>query len=281
MAVYAIGDIQGCYDELRRLLDRLNFDPGMDRLWLTGDLVNRGPDSLSTLRFVRSLGNRAVITLGNHDLHLLAAASNGGKLRRGDDSLRPVLDAADCPELLDWLCQQPLLHHDAALDVTLIHAGLAPEWDLATARSCAAEAETVLRGHDAADFFRHMYGDEPARWDKALKGWPRLRFIINCFTRLRYCTTEGELALDHKGKPGERTKGILPWFQVPQRKSRQQRILFGHWSTLGKVAWEKDQVWGLDSGCVWGGSLTALRVDVEPWEVTQLPCPAHRKPANK
>ncbi len=278
MAVYAIGDIQGCYDELRRLLAQLSFDSGTDRLWLTGDLVNRGPDSLSTLRFVRSLGDRAVTTLGNHDLHLLAAASNGGRLRRGDDSLRAVLDAPDCTELLDWLRQQPLLHHDAALGVTLIHAGLPPQWNLATAQRCAAEVETMLRGSACTDFFRHIYGDEPLRWDTALNGWPRLRFITNCFTRLRYCTTEGELALKHKGEPGERVKGILPWFHMPQRKSRHQRIIFGHWSTLGQIAWEDEQVWGLDSGCVWGGSLSALRIDVEPWQLTQLPCPAHRKP---
>jgi bis(5'-nucleosyl)-tetraphosphatase (symmetrical) len=267
---------------LRRLLDQLDFEPGRDRLWLTGDMVNRGPDSLATLRFVKSLGQRTAITvLGNHDLHLLAAAADGGRLRRGDDCLQQVLDAPDSAELLDWLRHLPLLHHDPQLEATLIHAGLPPEWNLDTAIACAAEAEAVLRGSDCAELFRHMYGDQPRLWDPALEGWPRLRFIINCFTRLRYCATDGRLALEHKGEPKEQADGILPWFQLPQRKSRGQRLIFGHWSTLGRVAWTADKVWGLDSGCVWGGSLTALRIDREPWELTQLPCPAHRRPGTE
>ena len=280
MAVYAIGDLQGCYDELRRLLDRLDFKPGRDRLWLTGDLVNRGPDSLATLRFVRALGANAVTVLGNHDLHLLAAAIDPDRLRRGDTSLQSVLDAPDCDELLDWLRRLPLLHHDRQHQVTLIHAGLPPDWDLATATACAAEAETALRGPHYRELLEHMYGDKPRRWDPALEGWPRLRFIINCFTRLRYCSTDGRLALEHKGEPGEQADDIVPWFQLPQRRSRGQRLIFGHWSTLGRVAWEDENVWGLDSGCVWGGSLTAMRIDREPWEITQLPCPAHRQPGS-
>ncbi|MGH8458643.1 MAG: symmetrical bis(5'-nucleosyl)-tetraphosphatase [Nevskiales bacterium] len=278
MATYAIGDLQGCYDQLRQLLDRLDFAPGRDRLWLTGDLVNRGPDSLSTLRFVRSLGANAVTVLGNHDLHLLAAAADPGRLRRSDSSLRPVLDAPDCGELLEWLRCLPLLHHDPQHQVTLIHAGLPPEWNLATAMACAAEAEVMLRSRDYAEFFQHMYGDQPQRWNPALEGWPRLRFIVNCFTRLRYCALDGRLALEHKGGPGEQADGVLPWFQLPQRKSRGQRLIFGHWSMLGRVACKAENVWGIDSGCVWGGSLSAIRIDHEPWEITQLPCPAHRKP---
>jgi bis(5'-nucleosyl)-tetraphosphatase (symmetrical) len=279
MAVYAIGDIQGCYDELRQLLDRLNFDPAVDRLWLTGDLVNRGPDSLGTLRFVRSLGAGAITVLGNHDLHLLAVATTAGRLRRGDDSLRPVLDAPDRDELLDWLRRQPLLHHDVTYRATLIHAGLPPEWDLNLARACAAEAETMLRGPQCREFFEHMYGDQPRRWDPTLDGWARLRFIINCLTRLRYCAPDGRLALEHKGAPQSQRDDVMPWFQSPGRKSRGQRIIFGHWSTLGRVTWEDESVWGLDTGCVWGGSLTALRIDREPWELTQLAClTQHQKP---
>lgn len=278
MATYVIGDIQGCYDELRRLLDSLDFDPGQDRLWFTGDLVNRGPDSLATLRFVKSLGASAITVLGNHDLHLLAAAVDPEQLRHGDASLRPVLGAPDCVDLLDWLRWQPLLHEDPQLGITLIHAGLPPEWDLATASACAREVEQMLRGSQHADFLRHMYGDQPRRWDATLTGWPRLRFTVNALTRLRYCTPDGRLALEHKGAPRQQTDGVLPWFQLPGRKTRGERILFGHWSTLGQITWAADGVWGLDSGCVWGGSLTALRIDVEPWQITQQPCPAHRRP---
>ena len=279
MAIYAIGDVQGCYDELRQLLDQLDFDPARDRLWLTGDLVNRGPDSLATLRFVRTLGGDAVTVLGNHDLHLLAAAADPTRLRRGDFGLQPVLEAPDRDELLDWLRGQPLLHHDTSRRITLIHAGLPPDWDLDIAMACAREAENVLRGPESGEFLRQMYGDQPRRWDPAHSGWKRLRFIVNCLTRLRYCTADGRLALEHKGAPEQQTDSVLPWFRLPQRRSRGLRILFGHWSTLGRVAWEDEGVWGLDSGCVWGGSLSALRIDREPWVLTQLPCPAYRSPS--
>lgn len=279
MSLYAIGDVQGCLDELRRLLDQLRFDPAADRLWLTGDLVNRGPDSLGTLRFVRHLGDRAVTVLGNHDLHLLAVAAGAAPLRPGDAGLQAVLDAPDREELLDWLRRRPLLHHDAGRKLTLIHAGLAPEWDLRLARKCAGELEQVLGGPNYAEFFRHMYGDQPRRWDADLAGWPRLRFIVNCFTRLRFCAPDGRLALEHKGAPTDQADKVLPWFALPQRRSRGQRILFGHWSTLGRVEWAPERVWGLDTGCVWGGSLSALRLDAEPWQLAQLPCPAHRTPA--
>lgn len=281
MALYAIGDIQGCYNELRQLLDQLQFDPARDQLWLTGDLVNRGPDSLACLRFVRDLGRGAITVLGNHDLHLLAVAANSAQLRPGDDSLKDVLAAPDRYELLDWLRHRPLLHHDRQRQLALVHAGLAPEWDLPLAMSCAAEAEALLRGPEYHDFFAHMYGDEPRRWTPELRGWARLRFILNCFTRLRYCHTEGALALAHKGGPGSQDQGLLPWFALPQRKSRGLRVLFGHWSTLGRVAWEDEQVWGLDSGCVWGGALSALRIDREPWQLTQQPCAAYRRPGAK
>lgn len=257
MAVFAVGDIQGCYDELQRLLERVDFDSD-DSLWLTGDLVNRGPKSLATLRFVKSLGERAFCVLGNHDLHLLAVAAGAAKPKRAD-TLDGVLNAPDRDELLHWLRHLPLMHHDELLGYTLIHAGLPPQWDLTVATSCAMELETVLRGDAHMDFFRHMYGNQPQRWSADLHGMERLRFIVNCFTRLRYCNAEGDLDLASKGAPGSQPAGYLPWFEVPGRKSASLHILFGHWSTVGDV--NTHNVHPLDTGCVWGGSLTAMRLD--------------------
>ena len=257
MATFAVGDIQGCHDELQRLLERIDFDAAEDRLWFTGDLVNRGPRSLATLRFVKSLGEHAVCVLGNHDLHLLAVAAGTAK-PRPNDTLDEVLAAPDRDELLDWLRRRPLFHHDATLGYTLVHAGLPPQWDLAQAEGCARELESVLRA-DPADFFRHMYGNEPRCWSPKLRGMERLRFIVNCFTRLRYCNAEGELDLKAKGAPGSQPEGYLPWYAVPGRRSAGLHILFGHWSTLGEV--DGFEVYNLDTGCVWGGRLTALRLD--------------------
>lgn len=256
MAVYAIGDIQGCYDQLQALLEQIAFDPARDRLWFAGDLVNRGPRSLETLRLARSLN--AICVLGNHDLHLLAAATVPRALKK-KDTLRQILDAPDAGPLLDWLRQRPLLHHDGELDYTLIHAGLPPQWDLASARARAAEVECVLRGDDRHEFFAHMYGNQPDRWSPSLSGMERLRFITNCFTRLRFCDSEGRLALEEKGAPGSQPAHLRPWFAWPQRRSRDARILFGHWSTLG--AYDGDGVHALDTGCLWGGKLTAARLD--------------------
>lgn len=258
MAVFAVGDVQGCYDELQRLLAQLRFDPQEDTLWFTGDLVNRGPKSLATLRFASSLGERAVCVLGNHDLHLLAVAQGAAPQRRSD-TLEAVLAAPDREELLTWLRHRPLLHHDASLGYTLIHAGLPPQWDLPTAQGCAREVEEVLRGENHAEFFRRMYGDQPLVWSPALKGIERLRFIVNCFTRLRYVNAAGELDLASKGPPGSQRPGFLPWFEAPGRKSADLHIIFGHWSTLGEV-WGHN-VYPLDTGCVWGGRLCALRLD--------------------
>jgi bis(5'-nucleosyl)-tetraphosphatase (symmetrical) len=277
MAIYAVGDVQGCLEDLLRLLDVVKFDPAQDQLWLTGDLVNRGPDSLGTLRFVQGLGRQATTVLGNHDLHLLAVAANPSLRKRKDSALDAVLKAKDRDELLDWLRGLPLLHHDPVLKVTLVHAGLAPTWDLPTAISCAKEVEGMLRGPDYQMLFDHMYGDQPRLWHPKLTGWDRLRFIVNCFTRLRFCSSDGGLVLSEKRSPAKAAQELLPWFQVPERQSRGQRILFGHWSTLGRVAWEEEAVWGLDAGCVWGGSLCALRIDPAPWAITRLPCPTHQK----
>ncbi len=281
MATYAIGDIQGCQDSLRQLLARIGYDPDMDQLWLTGDLVNRGPQSLETLRFIRSLDSRAITVLGNHDLHLLAVAAGKARLRQSDMGIQQVLEAPDSTELLDWLRHRPLLHHDPALGVTMVHAGLAPQWDLVMAMQCSKEAESVLQGDNHAELLTQMYGDEPRCWDSSLTGWPRLRFIVNCLTRLRYCTKGGGLALEHKGMPTGSDAALLPWFQHPQRRTRGHKVLFGHWSTLGQVEWPEDEAWGLDTGCVWGGGLTAARIDQEPWQITTLPCPTFRKPGKQ
>jgi bis(5'-nucleosyl)-tetraphosphatase (symmetrical) len=258
VAVFAIGDVQGCHDDLMRLLERIDFDPAEDRLWFVGDLVNRGPASLQVLHFVRGLGDRAVCVLGNHDLHLLAVAAGTARLRK-NDTLDKVLAAPDRDEHLDWLRRRPMLHHDAALGYTLVHAGLPPQWDLALAQACAHELETALRGPDHAAFFRQMYGDEPRLWDPRLTGMDRLRFIVNCFTRLRYCTAAGELDLKPKGAPGTQPQGFLPWYEVPGRLSAGLHVLFGHWSTVGEV--RGHNAYALDSGCVWGGRLTAFRLD--------------------
>jgi len=274
MAVYAIGDVQGCFDELQALLDLIDFEPGRDRLWFAGDLVNRGPRSLETLRFVRSLG--AVSVLGNHDLHLLAAASIPGRLKR-KDTLQQIIDAPDAHELLDWLRHRPLLHYDETLGYTLIHAGLPPQWDLEAARACAGEVEAVLRSDGYVDFLNAMYGNEPNLWNPALAGPERLRFITNCFTRLRYCDAEGRLALDEKGPPGRQPEYLKPWFEWKERKSRNINIVFGHWSTLG--AHDAPGIHALDTGCLWGGQLTALRLGTANTERIEYPCPGAATPA--
>ena len=274
MAVYAVGDVQGCYGALRALLDKLHFDPAQDRLWLTGDLVNRGPQSAEVLRLVMSLPG-VVSVLGNHDLHLLAIASGKARLKP-QDTLGDVLDAPDCDSMLAWLRQRPLLHHDAALGHTLIHAGLAPAWDRALARSLAREAEQVIRASDSNNLFDFMYGNEPDRWDDGLVGEERIRVIINTFTRLRYCSPNGHMVLNAKGAPGSQPEGFLPWFQIPGRKHLAERLVFGHWSTLG--LWQKDNVIGLDTGCLWGGQLTAVRLDTHDAQFTCLPCPRTQRP---
>jgi bis(5'-nucleosyl)-tetraphosphatase (symmetrical) len=261
MALYAIGDIQGCADELEELLARLDFDPARDRLWFVGDLVNRGPHSLETLRRVKSLGDVAIVVLGNHDLHLLAIARGGAAWKATDDGLRQVMDAPDRESLLDWLQSRPLMHHDAQLGASLLHAGLPPQWTIATALACAREVEARLRGHAVGQLFAHMYGNEPSVWRDELDGWDRLRFTINAFTRLRVCgEDDGRLLLKYKGAPQTAPRGTVPWFRVPWRRSSSERIVFGHWSALGYV--DTANVLGLDTGCVWGGMLTAQRIDV-------------------
>lgn len=276
MAIYALGDIQGCYDELCTALDAVAFDPGRDRLWFVGDLVNRGPKSLEVLRFVHGLGDAAISVLGNHDLHLLAIAS-GNESQAGKDNLTSILEAPDRDELLHWLRQRPLMHYDPKLDFALLHAGLPPQWTIAMAGMHAHEVEQVLRGDGYAEFFHHMYGNKPKRWSEALEGMDRLRFITNCFTRLRFCTPKGKLRLKEKGPPGtQKDPKAMPWFDVPGRASRGTRIVFGHWSTLGYVA--RNNVWAIDTGCLWGGSLTLLRIDTPEPTPAAIGCAGARDP---
>lgn len=275
MALYAIGDIQGCDTELGALLKSLKFSADRDRLWFVGDLVNRGPESLATLRRIRAMGDAAVVTLGNHDLHLLALSMGLARIRN-DDTLGDILTAPDRHALLDWLIQRPLLHDDPELNLCLIHAGLAPQWNMDTARSCAREFERALRENPRA-LFEHMYGDEPDLWDDSLTGIARLRFIVNCFTRLRYVDAGGRLVLKAKGAPKKvQTKSLIPWFEAPGARWQNRRVVFGHWSTLGYFS--NASVIALDTGCVWGGSLTALRLDVVDTKPIQVPCRASRTP---
>lgn len=276
MAVYAIGDLQGCYDEFCRLLDKIHFDPANDRLWLAGDLVNRGPSSLETLRKVKALGGSVVTVLGNHDLHLLACAEGIKQTR--DTSMQAILVSPDREELLYWLRQQPLLHHDATLGYTLVHAGLPPQWDLNLAQECATELQGVLRSDHYHEFLHHMYGDEPALWSENLSGWERLRFISNAFTRLRYCAANGHMNMQEKGVPGKQNDGMLPWFEVPNRKNHDLNIIFGHWSTLSLVQITTAGIYPLDTACVWGLRLTAMRLDSGEEEYQWIECPGAATP---
>jgi bis(5'-nucleosyl)-tetraphosphatase (symmetrical) len=259
MATYAIGDIQGCGDEFEILLERLRFDPSHDQLWLVGDLVNRGPRSLDVLRKVKSLGDAAIAVLGNHDLHLLAVAL-AGKRTKAQDTLQPILAAPDRDQLLAWLRHRPLLHHDSALNYTMLHAGLPPQWDLDQALACARELETALRDPDhGLALLGEMYGNQPSIWSDDLLGMDRLRFITNCLTRLRYCRADGHLELAFKGGIEDAPAHAIPWFRVPGRRSRDLRIVCGHWSTLGYH--QGDGVLSIDTGCVWGQKLCAVRLD--------------------
>ncbi len=275
MALYAIGDVQGCNAELGALLEAIRFSADRDQLWFVGDLVNRGPDSLGVLRRIRSLGDAATVTLGNHDLHLLAVAF-GSARARDDDTFDDIFAAAERHALLEWLACLPLFHEDPALNVCLLHAGLAPQWDLPQARQCAREFESALR-RDPTKLFERLYGDQPDLWDDRLEGEARLRFTVNCFTRLRYVDAHGRLMLRAKGAPGKpQTRSLIPWFDAAEARWRGPRLIFGHWSTLG--FFDQGNVTGLDTGCVWGGTLSALRLDVPRAKPVQVACAAP-KPA--
>ncbi len=269
MATWAIGDIQGCFDEFEALLRAIDFRADRDRLWLVGDLVNRGPQSLEVLRFVRALGDSAITVLGNHDLHLLAIAAGQGQIKRGD-TLQSVLDAPDRDALLDWLRERPLFHFDANLGVAMVHAALAPGWSIADAAARAGEVETALRD-DPAGYFRHMYGDTPHRWDDALPGAQRLRVITDYLTRVRFCRPDGTYDMRAKGPPGTQPDGFLPWYDLPARASAGTPIVFGHWSAVGVI--ERDDVYALDTGCVWGRQLSALNLG--EWRWVSVECSRH------
>jgi len=260
MTTYAVGDVQGCLEPLKCLLDQVHFDPATDRLWLVGDLVNRGPQSLETLRFLYAMRGSVISVLGNHDLHLLAVAHNAERLKKAD-TLREILEAPERDDLLDWLRRMPLVHHDAERDVTLVHAGIPPQWSIEKSLQRAAEVEEVLRDDDRLPLFLEgMYGNEPAKWDKKLHGIDRLRVITNYFTRMRFCTPDGRLDLKSKEGLGTAPEGYAPWFSYAGRKAAGRKIIFGHWAALEGQC-DVPGLYALDSGCVWGGSMTLLNVD--------------------
>ncbi|MEZ5500314.1 MAG: symmetrical bis(5'-nucleosyl)-tetraphosphatase [Steroidobacteraceae bacterium] len=273
MARYAIGDLQGCLGALRALLQKIRFKADRDQLLFVGDLVNRGRESLECLRFVHALGENAIVLLGNHDLHLLAVALAGERQRRRD-TLSPVLEAPDRDALLQWLLQQRLAWRDRNKDLLCVHAGVAPQWSAAETDRLARECMQALRASPAA-FLKSMYGDQPDLWRSELTGVRRRRFVINALTRIRYCTPDGRLRLREKMSPAAAPPGLVPWFRLPRRRTRNVTVVFGHWSTLG--LYRNDGVVGLDSGCVWGGALSAVDLDElgSSWRVrcsaSQLP----------
>ena len=268
MAVYAIGDLQGCYDPFRHLLDEIQFDPDKDVLWLAGDLVNRGPKSLKILRFVKRLGDSAITVLGNHDLHLLALQA--GMVRNGKrfNTLQKTLNASDSDELCHWLRHRPLAHYDKKLDTLLVHAGTYPSWTVKKTLARAAEVEAVLQGDGYATLLGKMYGNQPALWSGKLTGYKRLRFIINCLTRMRVLTPKGHLALNFSGAPWTARKNQTPWYLHPDAAWGDTRIVFGHWSALGLIV--LPNLVSLDTGCVWGRQLTAVRLDKKRPRVIQV-----------
>jgi bis(5'-nucleosyl)-tetraphosphatase (symmetrical) len=265
MSTYAIGDLQGCYSELQDLLDKINFDETNDQLWFVGDLINRGPDSLACLRFVKSLGSNAKTVLGNHDLHLLAVANKVRKPHR-KDTFDEILDAKDSKKIFDWIRQQPLLVNNPELNYTMVHAGLPPQWTLEQAKELAKETESLLQSKQFDDFIQNMYGDQPDTWSKKLKDDDRHRFIINAFTRTRYLDKDNKLDMKETCAPGKQNKSLIPWYSISDRKTKKDKIVFGHWSTVllgNEKNFKKYNVYPLDTGCLWGGELTAMRLEDE------------------
>lgn len=259
MATYAIGDIQGCYDEFRLLLGQIQFDPSKDRLWLAGDLVSRGPKSLEVLNYVYQHQEQFEIVLGNHDLHLLASYYTNSKLPKNDD-LNRILEADNVKALMKWLRKQPLAVYDKQLDFLMTHAGVAPGWDLDQTLACTFELEQTLQNKDSAiDFFQHMYGNKPNHWKKNLKGIERQRFITNAFTRMRFCHQDGSLDFKSKSTPGKQAKGLSPWYELSDI-GQETQVVFGHWAALEGQA-QANNIHAIDTGCVWGNTLTALRLE--------------------
>ena len=274
MATFAIGDLQGCFRELERLLAHVGFSRTRDRLWFVGDLVNRGPESLEVLRFVRDLGERATVVLGNHDLHLVMQSAGYGK-SSAEDTLDAVLQAPDCADLIAWLRQQPLFHREG--EYAMVHAGLLPQWDIAQAVSLSDEVQEALTASGYRTFLENMWGSEPNSWHDCLTGWDRLRVVVNAMTRMRFCSHDGIMefrASGAKGPPDRGPAGYMPWYRVPGRRSASHSLIFGHWSALGFM--QEKNLLALDSGCLWGGSLTAVRL--EDQRVFQLPCTRQVQP---
>lgn len=273
MATYAIGDLQGCFYSFSNLLAKFNFDPAQDKLWLVGDLINRGPHSLQVLRWLHEHADSVVTVLGNHDLHALAVYEGFVEQHR-NDTLAELFTAPDRDLLMDWLRLQPLAHAEGGY--LMVHAGLLPQWDVAQARMLASEVETVLRGPDYRHFLSQMYGNLPDIWDDALVGIGRLRLITNALTRMRVCTPEGRMEFKFKGETKDIPSGYLPWFEIKSRKSRKDSLIVGHWSALGLVV--RKRFIALDSGCLWGGTLSALRLDDRKlFQVPRAPEDAPRK----
>ena len=271
--IYLMGDLQGCCQALDRMLQTIDFSPSRDHLFVLGDLVNRGPDSLGVLRRLRGLDNAATCLLGNHDLHLLAVAHGVRKMHRSD-TLAPILDAPDREDWLLWLRQQRLAVH--AHGWLMVHAGVVPQWDAAQTVALAGEVETMLRSPEVGEFLTTMYGNEPARWDERLQGVDRWRCVVNSLTRLRFCATDGTMEFATKEGAGGAPEGYMPWFEVPGRRTQGTPVAFGHWSTLGLI--NRDDLLALDTGCLWGGHLTAARVDGATRELIQIACPQAQKP---
>lgn len=263
MSTYAIGDVQGCFKELILLLDKINFDETNDRLWFVGDLVNRGPDSLKVVNFIMNLGESVITVLGNHDLHLVALAE-GIMLPKKTDTVTPILRSPDKQELIAWFRQQPLMHHDKDLNFYMVHAGLPPQWEILQALELASEVSQFLNSDNYLSFIKVMYGNTPALWDENLKGNDRLRFIVNCFTRIRFLNDKHELNFSEKGAPGSNDDHLFPWFTIDHRKSKNEKIIFGHWATvhLGNIHdFSPYNVYPIDTGCFWNGDLTAMRLE--------------------
>jgi len=256
---YAIGDVQGCYEPLQRLLELIDFDEKTDRLWFVGDLVNRGPESLAVLRFVKALAITPIITLGNHDLHLLGSLFGEEPWKGHDDTVEAILKASDAEDIGHWLRTQSILHYSPEFNVVMCHAGIAPLWDLAQAQSLAQELEKALSGDNYKEFLNHMYGNNPDMWSDELAGLDRLRIITNYFTRMRFCDAQGRLELGYKGTIAKAPANLYPWYNVPQRKAIEADIVFGHWAALMGVN-PNPEIHAIDTGCLWGGLLTALRL---------------------
>ena len=259
MVDYVIGDVQGCFEPLQRLLEALGFNEHTDRLWFVGDLVNRGPQSLAVLRFIKSLPITPRITLGNHDLHLLSKLFGDDSRHNADDTLHDILTAPDRYELGHWLRKQPILYHDPELNVVMCHAGIAPTWDLTQAKALAYELENALAGVYYREYLTQMYGNDPDHWSADLTGMDRLRVICNYFTRMRFCDVRGHLVLTYKGTIKRAPANLYPWYLVPCRHEIEADIVFGHWAALQGIC-PHPRLHAIDTGCFWGGQLTALRL---------------------